>query len=658
MYLSKIRVIDYKSFRDSGEIEFKQGINLIVGQNNSGKTTLLEALEIKVKDIPHRSKNTYKGKVYKSDEIDNSTIYVSLKLNESIFFDGFDIKKDKFRLPFPIKLLPKEVELNRFDPELFDLNEQKKLAETEKRRNTINEYVKNFLKEDDNGININFIYSKLNPYHPSYNVNKDFAFDFSQMGTILLSWDAKKSIFEPVYHSFSYREERAIDLGWNKIIEFKDNIYRFNAERPKLGVSNVGLGKSLNPDGSNLAEVLQNIQNDNPFVFEEFNKYVSEVLPTVKWVSSVRIENKDQAFGTWNEVRIWTVEKKTKRPDLAFPLSACGTGVGQVLAILYVVVASEEPRTIIIDEPNSFLHPGAAKKLIQILNKFPQHQYFISTHSPEVLSAAKPSTITRLKYVDGETVAESINVEQTKDLREILNEIGIRFSDVFFAENILWVEGPTEAQAFPLILEKEKDLFDVTFLPLVNTGDLLQKKQARQNAKLAFEIYNRLSGAHALTPPFVAVVIDKEETTEQELKELKKISHNKVEFIPRRMFENYLLDAQAIAEVYNSESNLDADKKVSAKKVEDWIAEKRENKEYLSAKLKTKKGINDKEWIGNVDAAKLLTDLFTHFSDKTLEYRKTTHSVKLTQWLLDNKPEHLAELRDFLINLVSDKESS
>lgn len=55
MYLSKIRVKNYKSFNDSGKIEFKQGINIIVGQNNSGKTALLEALELNFIDNPHKN---------------------------------------------------------------------------------------------------------------------------------------------------------------------------------------------------------------------------------------------------------------------------------------------------------------------------------------------------------------------------------------------------------------------------------------------------------------------------------------------------------------------------------------------------------------------------------------------------------------------------
>ena len=56
MYLSKIRVRNYKSFRDSGDIEFKPGINIVVGQNNSGKTSLLEALGFKFEYNPHKNK--------------------------------------------------------------------------------------------------------------------------------------------------------------------------------------------------------------------------------------------------------------------------------------------------------------------------------------------------------------------------------------------------------------------------------------------------------------------------------------------------------------------------------------------------------------------------------------------------------------------------
>src|SRR5947209_3030482 len=55
MFVSKLRIHSYKSFKDSGEISFKQGINIIIGQNNSGKTALLEALSLQFTNKPHKS---------------------------------------------------------------------------------------------------------------------------------------------------------------------------------------------------------------------------------------------------------------------------------------------------------------------------------------------------------------------------------------------------------------------------------------------------------------------------------------------------------------------------------------------------------------------------------------------------------------------------
>jgi predicted ATP-dependent endonuclease of OLD family len=57
MYISGIEINSYKSFLKSALIEFSPGINLIVGVNNSGKTALLEALTLKIKDKPHLREN-------------------------------------------------------------------------------------------------------------------------------------------------------------------------------------------------------------------------------------------------------------------------------------------------------------------------------------------------------------------------------------------------------------------------------------------------------------------------------------------------------------------------------------------------------------------------------------------------------------------------
>lgn len=580
MYLAKIRVLNYKPFDDSGEIEFKPGINLIVGQNSSGKTALLEALRLSFTPCKHNS--------------------VSGERNPAMAFQS---RAEVF----------------------FTVDHEELVKWKDMRRSVVipqpsgipfDEAVNIFNEHYNNGLTIRFIStgSEIKPQ----NIFHDF-YPEKQRGlrNSLVRLDFSEEANKFVAGEGEVDPEYSHTIGWSLLSPVLNGIYKFNAERPNVGKSSVGASRDLSPDGSNLAEVLVNTQTNNPDLFDEYNKYISQIFPFVKWVTSTRVEG----GGTTgpNEVRVWAAEKGMRREDLAFPLSDCGTGIGQVLAILYVVVTSNTSRVIIIDEPNSFLHPGAAKKLIQILNRFPQHQYFISTHSPEILSAAKPATITELKYLDGHTISKAVNFEQTKDLRETLTEIGIDFSDVFFAENILWVEGPTEAAAFPLILETEQELFDVTFLPLVNTGDFREKKQARKNAKLAFEIYQRLSGAHALVPPFVGVIFDKEEENEREIEELERISAGKAKFIPRRMFENYLIDIEAIKEILNEE--LQDGRNVTAEEIEDWIQEKKLAKDHLPDQMKGK-AINDEEWLENVDAAKFLDKLFSDLSEQTVDIEK------------------------------------
>ena len=44
MYIKKVHIENFKRFHKSFDIEFNQGINIIVGDNESGKSTILEAI--------------------------------------------------------------------------------------------------------------------------------------------------------------------------------------------------------------------------------------------------------------------------------------------------------------------------------------------------------------------------------------------------------------------------------------------------------------------------------------------------------------------------------------------------------------------------------------------------------------------------------------
>ena len=59
MRLIRMRVTNFSSFKDTGWIEFFPGINLIVGQNNAGKTAFMHVFDQILEDNRHRNTAEY-----------------------------------------------------------------------------------------------------------------------------------------------------------------------------------------------------------------------------------------------------------------------------------------------------------------------------------------------------------------------------------------------------------------------------------------------------------------------------------------------------------------------------------------------------------------------------------------------------------------------
>ena len=354
-------------------------------------------------------------------------------------------------------------------------------------------------------------------------------FDFSLQRDLGAGWRAKTIPSFGAYHvvnnshvKFTYNINGAIsdcgsfqgaapDIGVALASSLQDRIYRFNAERLGLGSYDFGTGSRLMPNASNLAQVLNVLQSNTP-KFRYFNELVREVLPQIYQVSVA------PALNNRVEIRVWTSDPSTERLDLTVPLTQCGTGIGQVLAILYVAVFSTSSQILIIDEPQSFLHPGAIHKLIQVLKSYSKHQYIVATHSPTVISAAEATTITMCRLAQGVSTLARIDPNDAKDLQSYLFEVGARLADVFGADNVLWVEGRTEEVCFPVILERigKRRLGGVAILSVSNTGDL-----ETRDAKRIFDLYNRLSERNSLLPPAVAFILDSECRTQGEKIELR-----------------------------------------------------------------------------------------------------------------------------------------
>ncbi len=419
--------------------------------------------------------------------------------------------------------------------------------------------------------------------------------------------------------------------------------YAFRAERLTLARTPVNDETRLYPDAQNLANVILHLQTRSPARFARLNGYLRQIFPTILGIST-KLE------GGQANLLVWTIDAHQEYEQLSVDLASSGTGVGQAIAILYVVVNSDFPRVFVIDEPNSFLHPAAVRNLLQIL-KLEKHQYIISTHAAEIVSLSEPSTLHLVRWDGGQSVVETLAASNVRDVRRALSDIGVRLADVFGADEILWVEGQTEQECFPrLLLSKYESLpAGVAIVAVKNTGDFEGK---RAKASLVWEIYNRLSGGNALIPPAVAFSFDREGRDEKEIVDLHRQSKSKVHFLPRRTYENYLIEVDALAAVISDE----AAHPVSSSEISNWLHENGANPGYEAAE-DWNGNLADEIWLRNIWASKLLSDLFATLSNATLEYRKTTHSIMLTEWLLLNKPDHLLPLVEYVSSLVDNSQS-
>jgi AAA15 family ATPase/GTPase len=590
MLISSCQISNYKSFLKSEELHFTEGFNIVVGQNNVGKTALIEALSLKYTDKPHRSLATLprRGTALESSSEVKMDFMISAQEYEHLLSAA-----------------------GSFSAPLFSQAEQPHHAEQRLFRTL----------------------GRKNVLHCS--------FKGGSCSSAYLDEEPTKAPVAALGMKFDPSTRKFVSLGYTSSVNFphiythrlaallRQQIYVFRAERLNLSQNSIQTDPELAADASNLAAVLHLMQGIAAR-FVRFNEHVRTVFPEIQQISTKPISNNTA------QINVWTIDPRTERDDLAVPLSECGTGVGQVLAMLYVVMTSEDPKTIIIDEPQSFLHPGAVRKLFDILKRYAQHQFIVSTHSPTVVTAANPRTLLLLRKEANETRREVLNVSEASELRLFLSEIGARLSDVFGADNILWVEGRTEEVCFRLIIEGvlKVELLGTEIIGVKQVGDL----QGR-HAKAVYEIYERLCTGRGLLPPALAFSFDREGRTDQERDDLTKNSKGTIRFIPRRMYENFLLNPKAIAKILN-DADTGKSKPVDENEARDWIQAK-------------KTSGDPKHWLRDADAATLLTDLFNEFSETRVNFDKLKHGVKLTEWIIENAPEDFDELSTFLKDILA-----
>lgn len=102
--------------------------------------------------------------------------------------------------------------------------------------------------------------------------------------------------------------------------------------------------------------------------------------------------------------------------DERFPgeIGIMGSGLQMWLQIIWFICRSEDKETIILDEPDVYMHPDLQKKLLDLVKK-QYKQIIIATHSVEIISEVDPENIVmidkhqrKMKYANSLEAVQSI----------------------------------------------------------------------------------------------------------------------------------------------------------------------------------------------------------------------------------------------------------
>ena len=146
------------------------------------------------------------------------------------------------------------------------------------------------------------------------------------------------------------------------------------------------------------------------------------------------------------------------RQGAKIPLDRQGEGA-QSLAVLLLFEAflqrrlggegeAVQPITI-LEEPEAHLHPTAVRMLMEVVKKFPG-QKILSTHSGDLIGGLDPASVRRLAHRDGQVRAYPDDLESmdAKDMHTFQRKISRGNGDLLFARCWLVYEGETEAVLF------------------------------------------------------------------------------------------------------------------------------------------------------------------------------------------------------------------
>lgn len=139
-----------------------------------------------------------------------------------------------------------------------------------------------------------------------------------------------------------------------------------------------------------------------------------------------------------------------------FPIYQLGDGLQQIIIITSSAFLNNDSSLFYIEEPETHLHPGMLRTLIDFLSNHTKHQYFITTHSNHLLDLSEEDSGISIFKLRKEIELEGANfkIENISECNDTLRELGVRPSSVYLSNSTIWIEGITDRLYLNAYIEK------------------------------------------------------------------------------------------------------------------------------------------------------------------------------------------------------------
>lgn len=183
-------------------------------------------------------------------------------------------------------------------------------------------------------------------------------------------------------------------------------------------------GAKLLPDGSNAASVLNRLSKVRPNHVARMLEIMSSVIPDLEGVRAVAVGRKQllRFYQRWISV-------EDSHESLSFDAFSMSDGTLRSFGILLAVFQIPRPSLILIEEPETSIHPAATSALLELLRSISTDtQVVVTTHSPEVLDHATQEDIIRvINWHRGATRVDGVYGAAKEALSQDLSSVGDLF---------------------------------------------------------------------------------------------------------------------------------------------------------------------------------------------------------------------------------------